>query len=172
VARDFLIVVRRYSDSEENCYSQHHVASSMDDAIRWFAKQRGFNLNWFLDENGREENCKKKMVYAMPYWRDPKKMAKVNAIKRETETSGNKLPGYLDKYRQPEPPSNYPIELMPEQPKRASFPVKDIPIPTKNVENETERDLPDTKKDLSDFAKRVLYYANLEHTEKKDDYQE
>lgn len=159
--RDFLIVVREHPDSEENCYSKHHVDNSIDDAIVWFARQHGLggNLNRFLDENGREKNCKKKMVYAMPYWRDQKKMAKVNAIKRETVASGNKLPGYLDEYRQPEPPANYPeMEPVTEQQPRRNFPVKNIPIPTKN----TERDLPD-------WEKRVLYYAKLEHRGENDE---
>ena len=160
--RDFLIVVREHPDSEENCYSQHHVAYSMDDAITWFAKQRdikGGNLNRFLDNNGRKKNCKKKMVYALPYHRDEKKMKRVYEVRRETAALGNKLPGYLDEYRQPEPPANYPeMEPVAEQQPRRNFPVKNIPIPTKN----TERDLPD-------WEKRVLYYAKLEHRGEDDE---
>jgi len=168
--RDYLIVVREYPDSDENCYSQHHAAHSIDGAIVWFAIEHGIkgsNLNRFLNDNGREKNCKKKMVYAMPYWRDPKKMGKINAIRRATAELGNKLPAYLDKYRQQlEPPPNHPetnrpeMKSIPEQPRRP-LPVN-TPMRSGDIKAEKE-------KNLSDFAKKLLYYAKLEHRGEGDD---
>lgn len=167
--RDYLIVVREHPNSDENCYSQHHAAYSINDAILWFAKQRdikGGNLNRFLDENGRKKGCKKKMVFALPYWNDHEKMKEINAIKRETAAAGNRLPGYLDKYRQQlEPPpddpeTNHPkMKSTPEQLRRP-LPVN---TPIKSEEGKTE------KKGLTDFAKKLLYYARLEHRGEGDD---
>lgn len=159
--QEYLIVV--HDADGLDCYSEKRSASSGEAAIKYFAMDvlnfKGAGLKLFLEENHR-----KKMVSTMFYKRsDRYRMQDIHETLQATKIMGNTIPGYLDKYHeQPELPP-IKMEPMPEQPKRASFPVKNIPISTENMENKTERDLPD-------WEKRVLYYARLEHRVEDDEY--
>ncbi len=154
--REYLIVMCDRPDELLDCYSRRYVAHSIKEAIENFAKWelgiRGNALKRFLEENDNG-----RMLRALPYSHDIKKMREISNIRRATAAMGNKLPGYLDKYRRPSLPQDAVDD----------FPDTEIMIPLQKA-LKPKSEVIDSKGDLSDWQKDLLRHWKEEHHKEED----
>jgi len=159
--REYLIVMRDRPDELLDCYSRHYVAHSKTEAIENFMKWelgiRGDALKRFLEENNNGS-----MLRVLPYSHDIGKMKEIFATRRATAAMGNRLPGYLDKYRRSTLPEKDPVR---EEITIITTPTLKTPEPRTMKDGGKVRN----KKDLPDWEMDLLRHLNVEHKYERED---